>query len=170
MAFRAAGSDCRPKSVSGVSTSPGATAAVVYTDAARPDAVGYLLVRSFRIEALKQLFAPLAGMLEAQGSKLSDLKMVPETPGWALIQAARPDTLPAAFKSWPELLQRAVLDSRKELLGKYGSLAAATWGADNPTSMGDHRHGPAISAAFRIGACRDPRRREDRARCRPRRR
>ena len=105
------------------------------SDAARPDAVGYLLLRSFRLQALKSLLAPLAGMLEAQGLKLSDLKMVPENPGWALIQAARPDTLPAAFKTWPELLQRAVLDSRQELLGKYGSLAAATWGADNPTSM-----------------------------------
>ncbi|MDR7268031.1 penicillin amidase [Pelomonas saccharophila] len=104
-------------------------------DAARPDAVGYLLVRSFRLQALKSLFDPLAGLLEAQGLKLSDLKLVPETPGWALIQAARPDTLPAAFKSWPELLQRAVLDSRKELVDKYGSLAAATWGADNTTSM-----------------------------------
>ena len=104
-------------------------------DAARPDAVGYLLLRSFRLQALKSLFAPLAGLLEAQGSKLNDLKMVPETPGWALIQAARPDTLPTAFKSWPELLQRAVLDSRKELVDKHGSLAAATWGADNKTSM-----------------------------------
>lgn len=104
-------------------------------DAARPDAVGYLLVRAFREQALKQLFAPLAGLLEAQGLKLRDLKMVPETPGWALIQAARPDTLPAAYKSWPELLQQAVLASRKELLDKYGSLAAATWGADNTTSM-----------------------------------
>jgi penicillin G amidase len=104
-------------------------------DAARPDAVGYLLLRSFRLQALKSLFAPLAGLLEAQGSKLNDLKLVPETPGWALIQAARPDTLPAAFKSWPELLQRAVLDSRKELVDKHGSLASATWGADNTTSM-----------------------------------
>jgi penicillin amidase len=104
-------------------------------DAARPDAVGYLLLRSFRLQALKSVFAPLAGLLEAQGAKLSDLKMVPETPGWALIQAARPDTLPAGFKTWPELLQRAVLDSRKELLDKYGSLGAATWGADNTTSM-----------------------------------
>lgn len=104
-------------------------------DAARPDAVGYLLLRSFRLQALKSLFAPLAGLLEAQGSKLNDLKMVPETPGWALIQAARPDTLPTAFKSWPELLQRAVLDSRKELVDKHGSLASATWGADNTTSM-----------------------------------
>ncbi|MBL8276668.1 MAG: penicillin acylase family protein [Pelomonas sp.] len=104
-------------------------------DAARPDAVGYLLLREFRLQALKTLFAPLAGLLEAQGVKLSDLKMVPETPGWALIQAARPDTLPAGVKSWAELLQSAVLDSRQALLDKHGSLAAATWGADNPTSM-----------------------------------
>ncbi|KQY81641.1 penicillin acylase family protein [Pelomonas sp. Root1444] len=103
--------------------------------AARPDAVGYLLVRTFREQVLKQIFAPLAGLLEAQGLKLRDLKMAPETPGWALIQAARTDTLPATHKSWPELLQRAVLDSRKELLDKHGSLAAATWGADNGTSM-----------------------------------
>ncbi|MFX8199609.1 hypothetical protein ABTL12_20305, partial [Acinetobacter baumannii] len=79
--------------------------------------------------------APLAGLLEAQGLKLADLKMAPETPGWALIQAARPDTVPAAFKSWTELLQRAVLDSRQELVAKHGSLAAATWGAENPTRM-----------------------------------
>ncbi|HEY1130625.1 MAG TPA: penicillin acylase family protein [Roseateles sp.] len=104
-------------------------------DAARPDAVGYLLVRSFRLQALKSLFAPLAGLLEARELKLSDLKMVPETPGWALIQAGRPDTLPADFKSWPELLQRAVLVSRSELVAKYGSVAASTWGADNTTSM-----------------------------------
>ncbi len=104
-------------------------------DAARPDSVGYLLVRNFRVQALKSLFAPLAGLLEANGLKLGDLKMVPETPGWALIQSARPDTLPSAFKSWPELLQQAVLDSRKELVDRHGSLAAATWGADNPTRM-----------------------------------
>ena len=104
-------------------------------DAARPDAIGYLLVRAFREQALKSLFAPLAGLLEANGLKLRDLKVVPETPGWALIQAARPDTLPAAFKSWPALLQRAVLDSRKALIDQHGSLAAATWGADNPTGM-----------------------------------
>ena len=104
-------------------------------DAARPDAVGYLLVRAFRERALERLFAPLAALMEAQGLKLRDLKMAPETPGWALIQAARPDTLPASDKTWPELLQRAVLDSRRALLDKHGSLAAATWGADNDTRM-----------------------------------
>lgn len=114
-------------------------------DAARPDAVGYLLVRAFREQALVQVFAPLAGLVEAQGLKARDLKVVPETPGWALIQAARPDTLPAAFKSWPELLQQAVLTSRKQLLDKHGSLAAATWGADNGTAM---RH--PLSAALPV--------------------
>jgi penicillin amidase len=103
-------------------------------DAARPDAVGYLLVRAFREQALQQVFAPLAARLEAQGLKLRDLKLAPETPGWALIQAARPDTVPGAFKGWPELLQQAVLTSRAALLKQHGSLAAATWGADNPTN------------------------------------
>ncbi|HEY9105763.1 MAG TPA: penicillin acylase family protein [Roseateles sp.] len=104
-------------------------------DAARPDAVGYLLVRAFREQTLKSVFAPLAGLMEANGLKLADLKLVPETPAWALIQAARPDTLPAAFKTWPELLQQAVLTSRKELVDRHGSVAAATWGADNGTNM-----------------------------------
>lgn len=104
-------------------------------DAARPDAVGYAVVRAFRLQALQQVMAPLASLLEARGLKLRDVKMVPETPGWALIQAARPDTLPPAFKSWPELLQQAVLTSREELIQRHGRLAAATWGAENPTRM-----------------------------------
>lgn len=112
-------------------------------DAARPDAVGYLLVRAFRERALEQLFAPLAALMEAKGLKLRDLKLVPETPGWALIQAARPDTLSAAFKSWPEMLQQAVLASRRQLIARHGSLAGATWGADNPTAM-RHPLSPAL--------------------------
>ena len=98
---------------------------------ARIDAVGYLLVREFRIELLKQLFTPLAAQLETQGLRLRDLKMSTETPGWALLQAARPDTLPASVQSWPELLQKAVLSSRADLIKKHGSLANATWGANN---------------------------------------
>lgn len=104
-------------------------------DAARPDAVGYLLVREFRSQALALIFAPLAGQLEAQGLKLADLKIVPETPGWALIQASRPDTLPGAQSSWPELLQAAVLQSREALIKKHGSLANATWGRDNVATI-----------------------------------
>lgn len=114
-------------------------------DAARPEAVGYLLVRAFRERTLTTLFAPLAARLEAQGAKPRDLTMVPETPGWALIQASRPDTLPGGAASWDGLLQRAVLDSRAELLKKFGSLAASTWGAENRTEM---RH--PLSAALPV--------------------
>ena len=104
-------------------------------DAARIEAVGYLLVREFRTELLKQLDAPLAAQLEAQGLRLRDVKMSTETPGWALLQAARPDTLPAGVKSWPDLLQNAVLTSRAALIKKHGSLAHATWGAENPSGI-----------------------------------
>lgn len=104
-------------------------------EAARPDAVGYLLVRAFREQTLKTVFAPLAGRLEAQGAKLRDLMMVPETPGWALIQASRADTLPGGVANWDALLQRAVLDSHADLLKRFGSLAAATWGAENPAGI-----------------------------------
>lgn len=104
-------------------------------EAARIDAVGYLLVREFRIELLRQIFAPLAAQLEAQGLRLRDVKMSTETPGWALLQAARPDTLPAGVNSWPELLHRAVLTSRAALIKKHGSLDRATWGAENPSGI-----------------------------------
>lgn len=104
-------------------------------DAARPEAVGYLLVRAFREQALKVIFAPLAGRLEAEGAKLRDLTMVPETPGWALIQASRANTLPDGVASWDELLQQAVLDSRDGLVKKFGSLAQASWGAENPAGI-----------------------------------
>ncbi len=114
-------------------------------DAARPDSVGYLLVRSFREQALRLMFAPLAARLEAQGLKLRDLKMVPETPGWALLQASRADTLPEGYGSWDELLQRALLQSRDELLAKHGRLEAATWGADNLATL-RHPLSPALPA------------------------
>lgn len=114
-------------------------------DAASADAVGYLLVRAFREQVLRKLFEPLAGRLEAQGLKLRDLKMVPETPGWALIQAGREDTLPSGYRSWTELLQRSLLQSRDELLARHGRLEAATWGADNRATL-RHPLSPALPA------------------------
>jgi penicillin amidase len=104
-------------------------------DAARPDAVGYLLVREFRLKTLDLMFTPLLALVGPTDFNLRDFKITSEAPGWALIQAARADALPGGFKSWPELLQAAVLQSRDALLKKHGSLAKATWGADNPSSI-----------------------------------
>ncbi len=94
--------------------------------------VGYSLVRAFRDQSLQLVFAPLASLMEQQKLQLSDLKLVPETSGWALIQAKRPDTVPAPFISWQQLLEQAVLKSRDNLLAKTnGNLAQARWGLLN---------------------------------------
>lgn len=104
--------------------------------AASPSAVGYSLVRAFRDQSLQQVFAPIASLMEQQKLHMSDLKLVPETPGWALIQAKRPDTLPAPFISWQQLLEQAVLTSRDELLAKTGGdLAKARWGLINQAKI-----------------------------------
>jgi penicillin amidase len=57
---------------------------------------------------------------------------VPETAGWALIQAKRPDTLPRGVASWQALLEQAILQSRDELAQKAGGdYRQARWGTLN---------------------------------------
>lgn len=100
--------------------------------AASIDSVGYSLVRTFRDKTLDAIFAPMAALLEQQQLQLSDLKLVPETAGWALLQAKRPDTLPNGVASWQALLQQAILQSRDELAQKAGGdVRQARWGLIN---------------------------------------
>jgi penicillin amidase len=94
-------------------------------DAARADAAGYSFVRAFRERVLEQLFAPLAALMETKQLKLRDLKIAPETPGWALLQARRADALKSG--TWQQLFEAAVLESRKTVLAK----GDAAWGAQN---------------------------------------
>lgn len=105
--------------------------------AASPDSTGYPLVRAFRDKTLTLLFAPMAAQLEQQQLSIRDLKWSVETPGWAMLQARRPDTLPASFNSWDALLQQAVLDSKQELQAKVTAGQPLNWGALN---TGDFRH------------------------------
>ena len=107
------------------------------SEAARPDAVGYRLLRAWRERVLERLFAPLAAELEARQLKLRDLKLATETPGWALLQARRADTLPEGAVSWPALLQQAVLDSREALLksSPNGRIASLAWGEQNRAAI-----------------------------------
>ncbi len=107
-------------------------------EAARPDAVGYRLLRAWREQVLERLFAPLAARLEARQLKLADLKLATETPAWALLQARRPDTLPAGASDWTGLLQQALLDSRSALLKSVApgaGLAALSWGEHNRAAI-----------------------------------
>ncbi|WP_031571448.1 penicillin acylase family protein [Rheinheimera texasensis] len=104
--------------------------------AASRDAIGYSLLRAFRDKTLELMFAPLAAQLEAQQLRLRDLKMVPETPAWALLQARRGDTLPGSFQSWDALLQQAVLDSVAQLKAQTeGDLSKARWGTLNSAEI-----------------------------------
>lgn len=105
--------------------------------AASPDSTGYPLVRAFRDKTLTLLFAPLATQLEQQQLSIRDLKWSAETPGWAMLQARRPDTLPASFHSWDALLQQAVLDSKQELHAIVIDDRPLNWGLLN---TGDFRH------------------------------
>lgn len=101
------------------------------SDFAATDAIGYTLVRAFRQKALQLLFAPIASYLEQQGLRSRDLKYPLAAPGWEMIQQQRPDTLPASFQSWPELLQQAILQSQAELTQRYGSVSQKNWGRVN---------------------------------------
>lgn len=104
--------------------------------AASTDAIGYSLLRAFRDKTLELMFAPLAAHLEAQQLRLRDLKLAPETPAWALLQARRADTLPGSFQSWDALLQQAVLDSVAQLKAQTeGDLSKAHWGALNSAEI-----------------------------------
>lgn len=104
--------------------------------AASREAIGYSLLRAFRDKTLELMFAPLAAQLEAQQLRLRDLKMVPETPAWALLQARRDDTLPGNFQSWDALLQQAVLDSVTQLKAQTeGDLSKARWGMLNSAEI-----------------------------------
>ncbi len=106
------------------------------SQAASPEAVGYVLVRSFRDQTLKQLFAPLSALLEQQDLAMSDLKLVPENPAWIMLQARRPDTLPEGFVSFDQFLQQAVLASIKQLEADTGGPATeARWGKLNTAAI-----------------------------------
>ncbi len=111
---------------------------LVETDSASAsaEAVGYHLVRAFREQTLKQLFSPLSALLEQHQLKMSDLKMVPENPGWALLQARRNDTLPEGYPSFEQLLQQAVLISKQQLeTASEGPIEQARWGKANTAAI-----------------------------------
>ena len=98
-------------------------------DEARPDAVGYALVRQFRDDVLEELFAPMAALMEKHQLKMRDLKLAPETAGWMLIQANRADAVSGG--NWHALFERAVLKSRDQAIQRAGSVTAYTWGSQN---------------------------------------
>jgi penicillin G amidase len=102
---------------------------------ASADAIGYTLVRAFRQQLLELQFAPLSAYLEQQGARSQDLKYSLETPLWTMLQQKRPDTLPAAYTSWNDLLLAAILQSKTALEQQFGSLEQSNWGQVNQAKI-----------------------------------
>ena len=62
--------------------------------------------------------------------------MVPENPGWAMLQAKRIDTLPEGFTSFEQFLQEAVLASKQQLeTDSKGPIEQARWGKANTAAI-----------------------------------
>ncbi|SDZ93174.1 penicillin acylase family protein [Alkalimonas amylolytica] len=101
------------------------------SDYAATDAIGYTLVRAFRLKTLQLMFAPLSAYLESEGFYSYQLKYPLAAPGWQMLQQRRNDTLPAAFGSWDDLLQAAVLQSYAELTVEQQTLNELSWGQQN---------------------------------------
>jgi penicillin G amidase len=111
------------------------------------EAIGYTLVRAFRQQVLQLQFAPLSAYLQQHSARSQDLKFALEEPMWAMLQQQRPDTLPAPYVSWSELLLAAVLQSKATLEQQYGSLENSAWGQLNQANI---RH-PLSSAIPLLG-------------------
>lgn len=102
---------------------------------AAANAAGYPLVRAFRETTLQLMFAPLSAYLEQQGARSRDLKYSLETPGWALLQQRRIDTLPPQFSDWETLLQHAILSSKLQLEQQADSEQPLRWGLQNTAAI-----------------------------------
>ena len=117
------------------------------TDRASVDAVGYTWVRAFRVHVHEELLRPISSYLESRSLSQRDLKWAPETPVWALIQARRIDVL-ASGDNWKQFLERAVIESRRNVLKTtQGNPDEVRWGRQNLSAI----HHPLASAIPLLG-------------------
>lgn len=105
------------------------------SEQASVDAIGYTLVKSFRQQLLQLQFAPLSALLEQEGAASKNLKFSLEPAIWQMLQLQRTDTVAAPFTDWPQLIQAAILTSKKQLEQQNGSLKASRWGLVNQAKI-----------------------------------
>jgi penicillin amidase len=97
---------------------------------ATADAVGYRLVRGFRLTVLEYVFEPLTVKVsKALGQRVGRHLDGGERPVWALLGARPPHLLNPRFASYDDLLLTAIGDVVKQLRAvNQGDLRRATWG------------------------------------------
>ena len=115
------------------------------------DSVGYLFVRTFRLNIRNALFAKLEesiqsnAMLSDVSFSLRPIRHQLEIPMWQMINEQPEHLLPEPYQSWPTFFQQMVRQTLEELTTKYGTLDEATWGAHNTLKI-QHPMSKAIPA------------------------
>lgn len=96
-----------------------------------PASVGYRLVRGWRRHVLTLIYGGLAGDLATVDGEISVSPFADE-PALRLLAERPPGLVPPPFRTWDELLTRALADLTKEVAdAPGGTLATFTWGATN---------------------------------------
>lgn len=103
---------------------------------ATADAVGYRLVRDWRIAVHRRIADGLLAPAKAALGKDVDMPAIPqlEAVAWPLVTQQPPHLLPANFKSWDALFDEAAHEVITTLEVK-GPLAERTWGERNTAAI-----------------------------------
>jgi penicillin amidase len=105
---------------------------------AAPDAVGYRLVRAFRLEVRRRLFHALTvPVREAYGDEVKlRISNQFESALWSLVSEQPIHMLPAAYDDWDQFLLSAVRTNLEYFGNKYdGPLSQRTWGEINTAKI-----------------------------------
>jgi penicillin G amidase len=108
-------------------------------DRAAVDAVGYRLVRSFRLEVLVRTLSFLGGAAWSWDGRQVPWaayggRLLVEDIAWQLLEERPDDWLPEGYASWDELLVAAA-EAVEEQLGGLGGVSEARWGRYNRATI-----------------------------------
>ncbi len=103
-----------------------------------PDSVGYTLVRHFRYEVLKNLFAPLADTLRGSGTNIWTVANDLEPAAWMIFNQFPDSWIEGRYVSYPDLFIKSYQTTKERLLNKHsdtGALTDLTWGKTNALAI-----------------------------------
>lgn len=105
---------------------------------AAPDAVGYRLVRAFRLEVKRRMFTALTRSVRETFGEDVALRMSNqfESPLWSVVTARPMHLLPGDYENWEQFLLAAVQQNIDYYSAHYdGPLSQRTWGEINTAAI-----------------------------------
>ena len=113
-----------------------AATATQWEGRAATDAVGYRVVRTWRLAVNRRIEAGLLAPARAVVGDDVPLPALPQLEGvaWPMVTERPPHLLPAGHASWDALLEDAAVETRDALL-RQGPLEQRTWGEQNTANI-----------------------------------